>query len=944
MSSSGKWLVIAEKPSVAADIAKALGGFEKKSDHYESDRYCVSWAVGHLVELLSPEEIDVKYKRWLLQDLPILPEKFEYKPKEGQKDRLEHIKALARRKETQGFINACDAGREGELIFREVVDYSGEQKPIRRLWLQSMTKDAILTGFKTLKDGKEFDPLGDAARCRAESDWLIGMNGTRAITRRLRPKAAKGSSWSVGRVQTPTLALVVKRETEILRHRPEVFWSVEGRFSTASHEYSGQWFDPHFKRAEQSDEDSAIREREDRIFSKEVMEKIMADIQANKAKAVASETRKESKEIAPQLFDLTTLQREANRKFGMSASRTLQAAQRLYEKHKVLTYPRTDSKYLPEDYEEHCHGMLDKLVSLSGSLGSSAKKIKKSGLLNKARIFNNKMISDHFAIIPTGEFSDKLEGDDSRIYDLVLKRFLAAFMSHAVWAKVERITVVGAQSFRTRVQDLQEPGWREAYGLDTEEESKLPKLDENNPNGKANVQVLGHEVTENATRPAPRLSEAKLLSLMEHCGKTVVDENFAEALSNKGIGTPATRADIIENLIIKEYMQRAGRALKATPKGIRLIDVLSRVPVTGLASVELTGEMEHDLKEVEKGGKKRSEFMKNMREYAAEIVEKAKSFEYDAIYEKENALGECPRCKKGQVREAFWAYKCDSGLGKNTQRTTTKGADGVTDKCEFIIWKDKNQRYIDRSLVADVLKHKKFGPIEFQTNAGNPYEAFVTVNENGFFLLDDNGVPIETKSLATAEVLREEEVSLTSLGFPARLVETEIAYLCEFRVSGEAGAVPVAAAMIAGGADGDEAAGTGEASGEANGKAKAKAKGTKSGAAKASAKKPPAKPKKEKKLSARMPKLLCGHPVSFEDFKRFIISGSTPPITDFKSKKGRPFAATLLLKPNGNFEFKFESRKKLLEGEGGAAPKPKSPKKATTKAKVVKKSAAAAKS
>jgi DNA topoisomerase III len=914
MSSNGKWLVIAEKPSVAADIAKALGGFDKKADHYESDKFCVAWAVGHLVELLSPEDIDVKFKRWLLQDLPILPEKFEYKAKDGQKDRLEHIKALAKRKDTVGFINACDAGREGELIFREVFDYSGESKPTQRLWLQSMTKDSILKGFGSLRDGKEFNPLGDAARCRAESDWLIGMNGTRAITRRLRPKAAKGSSWSVGRVQTPTLALVVKREMEILRHRPEPYWSIEGRFSTPTHDYSGQWFDPSFKRTEQSEEDSAVREKEDRIFSKEIFDKVTKDLEANKASAKASETRKESKEIAPQLFDLTTLQREANRKFGMPASRTLQAAQRLYEKHKVLTYPRTDSKYLPEDYTSHCDGMIEKLVSLSGSLGSSAKKIKKSGLLNKNRIFNDKMISDHFAIIPTGEFSDKLEGDDARIYELVLKRFLAAFMSHAIWAKVERITVVGSQSFRTRVQDLQEPGWREAYGLDSEEESKLPKLNEKDPNGSAQVQVLGSDVSEIATRPAPRLSEARLLGLMENCGKTVEQENFAEALSEKGIGTPATRADIIENLIIKEYMQRSGRALKATPKGIRLIDVLGRVPVAGLASVELTGEMEHDLKMVEKGTKKRADFMKNMREYAAEIVEKAKSFEYDAIYQNEGLLGACPRCKKGQIREAFWAYKCNNADAKSEA------------KCEFIIWKDKNQRYIDRSLVQDVLKHKTFGPIEFQTNAGTAYEAMVTVNENGFFLLDEKGVPIETKSLATAEVLQEEEVKLTCLGFAGRLVETEIAYMCEFRVNGEQG-LPVAAAVL---------------SGEEPDASKKPAKKPKTAKASTKPAKAPAKPKKEKTLMSRMPKVLCGHVVTFEDYKRFIISGSTPPITDFKSKKGRPFAASLKLKPNGNFEFKFESRKKLLEGEGGVAsePKPKKEKKATSKAKVVKKTPA----
>ena len=916
MTSAGKWLVVTEKPSVAADIAKALGGFEKKADHYEGEKYCLTWAVGHLLELLSPEDIDVKYKRWLLQDLPILPEKFEYKPKEGQKDRLDHIRALAKRKDTLGLINACDAGREGELIFREVFDFCGTAKETKRIWLQSMTKDSILQGFKNIRSGKEFEPLGDAARCRAESDWLIGMNGTRAITRRLRPKAQKGASWSVGRVQTPTLALLVRREMEILKHRPETYWSIEGRFSAETHEYSGQWFDPTFKKPVQNEEDSSVREKDDRIFSKAALEKVLADIQQHKGTAVASEVRKESKEIAPQLFDLTTLQREANRRFGMPASRTLQAAQRLYEKHKVLTYPRTDSKYLPEDYVDQSKKVIETFArEASGGIAAASSRIVKKGMLNKERIFNNKFISDHFAIIPTGEVNLGLEGDDQRIFDLVLKRFLAAFMPPAVWAKVERISKVGAQSFRTRVQDLQEPGWREVYGLDSEEESKLPKLNEKNPTSETRVEALGVDSTQSSTKPAPRVSEAKLLSLMEHCGRTVEDENLAEALGEKGIGTPATRADIIENLIVKEYVQRSGKALKATAKGIRLVDVMSRIPILGLASVELTGEMEHDLKLVEKGQKKREDFMNRMRSFTAEVVEKAKGFEYDAIYAGEPSLGECPSCKKGKVFESFWAYKCNN----------------KEDGCEYIIWKEKNLRYIDRSLVTDVLKAKTFGPIEFLSNSGAPYEALVTANEKGFFLLDESGKPIESMSLANAEVLREESVPMTALGYPGKIVETEIAYLCEFLV-GEAASAQNGSLQA--GAEGTD--GALEAEGAAG------KKGAKKAAAKTKTPKvaKPKTTKPAKKLTSRMPRILCGHPISFEDYKRFILTGVTPAITEFKSKKGRPFAASLHLKANGNFEFKFESRKKLVEGTEGAEAKPKvaKPKKTAAKAKVVKKS------
>lgn len=893
MSGSGKWLIITEKPSVSADIAKALGGFEKKSDYYESDSFLMTWAVGHLLELLSPEDLDPKYKRWLLQDLPILPDHFEYKPKDGQKERLDVIKSLANRNSVVGLINACDAGREGELIFRELYDFSGSKKPIRRLWLQSMTHESIRKEFATLRDGKEFDHLSDAARCRAESDWLIGMNATRAVTRRLKPKAQKGVSWSVGRVQTPTLALVVKREAEILKHRPEPYWTIEGRFSTDTHEYSGQWFDPNFKKTEVADEDDiALREKDDRIFTRAQLEKILSDVQSSRDSAVASETRKESREIAPQMFDLTTLQREANRRFGMPASRTLQAAQRLYEKHKVLTYPRTDSKNLPEDYVDNVKMILGKYGDSKLDVAGVSRRIMSRGLLNKERVFNNKGISDHFAIIPTGEIPAGLEGDDQRIFDLVTKRFLAAFMPPAVWAKVERITKIAGYNFRTRVSDLQEQGWREVYGKDSEEESSLPKLHATDANASVKVKTENIESHENATKPPPRLSEAKLLSLMEHCGRTVEAEDIADALRDKGIGTPATRADIIENLIGKEYVARNGKALRATSKGMRLLDVLNRVPVDGLASVELTGEMEYALKQMERGTKSRREFMKDMAKYTADIVEKTRSFDYEELYSKEPSLGQCPACHKGTVYESFWGYKCNQ-----------------KESCNFIIWKEKNQRYLDRSLVSDLLSKKIVGPVEFSTLSGTTYSTFLTTTEKGVFFSDEHGTPTETLPGAEIKVLHEEQLPETFLALPGRLIETETAYMCEFGVP--------AAELAAEGAEG------------ASEKKTSKKKSTKTPTTtrKVAAKKP-------KKLMARMPKTLCGHAVSRDEFRSFVITGMTPAITDFKSKKGRPFAASLHLKANGNFEFKFESRKKLL----GEDEKPKTrAKKPTSKAKVVKK-------
>lgn len=910
MTRTQKWLVVTEKPSVAADIAKAVGGFTKKDAYYESDSYYITWASGHLVELLSPEEIDPKYKSWLLKDLPIIPGKFQYKPKDGQKEKLDNIRSLAKKPEVVGFVNACDAGREGELIFREIFDYCAQDKPIKRLWLQSMTMDSIRKEFAHLRAGEDYDALGDAARCRAESDWLIGMNGTRAITKRLKSRNQK-HSWSVGRVQTPTLALIVRREYEILKHRAEPFWTVEGRFSTDSHEYSGQWFDPNFKKPSVEDEEDAVaqREKDDRIFSKQKLDAVIKDLEGNKDVAVASETRKESKEIAPQLFDLTMLQREANRRFGMSASRTLQAAQRLYERLKLITYPRTDSKYLPEDYQKTVGDILKSFAGTKNEFQAVSSRLLKNGILNKDRIFNDKMISDHFAIIPTGEIAGELEGDDARVYELILRRFLAAFMPHAVWARVERLTKVKENHFRTRVSDLQEPGWREVYGLEGQEESRLPKLHPSDPNASVKVKSEEFVSEEHTTKPLPRFTEAKLLTLMEHCGRSVDDENIADALKEKGIGTPATRAEIIENLIAREYVMRMGKSLKPTAKSLRLIDALSRIPVDELASVELTGEMERDLKLIEKGKKSRKDFMKRMIAFTTDVVEKSRTFDLDKLFHNEPSLGNCPRCKKGNIVETFWVYKC-----------TAEG-------CEFIIWKEKNQRYIDRSLVHDVLHQGVIGPVEFYNSGHQPYQAKLTVNENGLLLLDEQGNPLESNAPKEIRVLSEQKLDNTFLEMPGRVIETDVAYLCEFgdpeKLKAEAEAAAAANA---------------EPTADAKPK-KGKGKGKKEGEAAATK----AKPKKKsapKRIVARMPKVLCHHNVSIDEFKEYITTGVTPLISDFKSKKGRNFAARLHMKPTGSFEFKFEKR----QADPNAEPKPKkASKKAGGKAKVVKKDTAQSK-
>ncbi len=447
-----KSLIITEKPSVAKDITAALGGFEimQKGEYYESDDFVCTYAVGHVLSLLAPEEIDPKYKRWKLSDLPILPSEFKLKPLERQKARVKLIAKLINRKDVSCLINACDAAREGELIFRELVDYTESKKPIKRLWLQSMTKSAIRDGFSSLREGSQYEGLAAAAACRSYSDWLIGMNATRALTVRLKTRSEHGLSWSAGRVQTPTLAILVKRELEVLNHEPLPYFKIEAKFSANKNEYDATWFDKNFKKDEKNPE-----YRENRLFDQERAEAILAKVKDKQGKA--SEQRKPRSRKPPLLFDLTSLQRDANSRFSWSAVRTLRAAQRCYETHKVLTYPRTSSKALPEDYRPVVTKLLETL-SQDKTYKDHAKYLLKNGLQNDKLVFNDAAVSDHFAIIPTGEIRP-LEGDDAKLFDLVTRQFMATFYPPAIYEDVVRITEVEGESFKSRPPSvLKDPG------------------------------------------------------------------------------------------------------------------------------------------------------------------------------------------------------------------------------------------------------------------------------------------------------------------------------------------------------------------------------------------------------------------------------------------------------------------------------------------------------
>lgn len=868
-----KGLIITEKPSVARDIASALGGFQASGDEYfESDDFVVSWAVGHLLEFVPPEDIDPKFKRWVLEDLPIIPDEFDYAPKAGQSERLRVLKKLYSRSDVTRVVNACDAGREGELIFREIIWYfhkfknAPKQRPVERLWLSSMTKDAIRNGFGNLQAGHLFDGLSDAAVCRSEADWLIGINATRALTRRMKTRTEK-TAWSAGRVQTPTLALLVDRELENLAHRPTPFWRLLATFDAGDHTYQGTWFDPKFV----GDPDRP--EKDDWIKSVAEVDVIAAAVMGKTG--TASETRKVAKESAKPLFDLTTLQREANSRFGFSARRTLQAAQRLYEAHKVLTYPRTDSKCLPADYREHVDNAVAEFAA-NGPYKTFAKSLQRDGLRNTRRIFDDSKVSDHFAIIPTGgRTPTNLEGDDERIYDLVVKRFLAAFYPPAEWIRVERDTVVEGHHFRTRTRFLDNPGWYEVYGKEAaEEETVLPPLGrtkellkaqltaglkgEEVPDVESHGQPIRTKDTETQseeTRPPARYTEARLLSLMENAGRQIDDEEITYIMRGKGLGTPATRADIIENLVTKQYVRRAERSMRATPKGILLIDLLRRMHADRLASPMLTGEMEMRLQEVEQGQRTRAEYTREVKDYTIDIVEKAKNFQYDDLYSKDEPLGPCPTATHLNVVERSRFYCSEDNQGKSDV--------GVG----FIIWKERNGRYLDRTTIREILQHGETPLLDgFLSAQGQGYKGKLKLDEKGELqLISEDGSPVGSGVVAE---ITENSLPVTACPFGKnrQIFETESTYQCQCDDSCKE-AYP-----------------------------------------------------KIKKVAV-LPKVVCKREMKPEEAKHFFDVGRTEEIDDFTSRYGRPFKAKLVLKDNGKHGFEFAPRAaKAKTAKNGAKP------------------------
>lgn len=693
-----KKLIIAEKPSVAADLAKVLGDFKKKEDYYEGDNLVISSAVGHIVELFMPDDIDKKLKWWSLNTLPILPDKFKLKPVEKTKDRLNLLKKLMDREDIGELINACDAGREGELIFAYIYEAARSKKPIKRMWMSSMTPESIKEAFNHLKKNEELAGLQDAARCRSESDWLIGINGTRAITSRMFGARSRQIA-TIGRVQTPTLALVCEREREINNFVARDYWRIKGEFKVKEGAYEGYYQKEAFKKGDDEDD------RADRIWDKSEADFVMKAIDGV-GEASVSEVKKRSKQIAPVLYDLTTLQREANSRFGMPAGMTLKIAQSLYEKHKVITYPRTDSKALPEDYGHTVEKTLD---SMSGEYREYAKKVIKEDWIDirNKRIFNNKKVSDHFAIIPTGEVPKKLSPEELKIYDMIAKRFIAAFYPAAEYDVTTRISRIVKYDFKTEGKVLVVPGWLEVYGKDSDGKDNLPPLIEaDGTPPKAKVKKVDLEAEE--TKPPARYTEATLLGAMEHAGRFVEDEDLAEAMKGKGLGTPATRAQIIEHLIHEKYMEREQRELKPTIKAENLVEFLKALKIDFLTSPAMTGEWEYQLHEIEEGRLTREAFMKGIKDVTCQIVAQTKEFDEGQIDSKETDIVSPTDGKK--FMETFRSYRSQDG--------------------KMVIYKTMGNRRLTEEEIKELVKERKLGPLDgFKSKAGKPFSAMLKVDE-----------------------------------------------------------------------------------------------------------------------------------------------------------------------------------------------------------------------
>ncbi|MFP6872551.1 MAG: DNA topoisomerase [Verrucomicrobiales bacterium] len=766
-----KKLIIAEKPSVATDLARVLrndlGAFEKRgrdrNTYFESEAAVVASAVGHLVELQMPAGPNGKKLPWGMKHLPVIPEKFTLQPIERSESRLKLLQKLISREDVELVINACDAGREGELIFRYLMQIADSGKPTKRMWMQSMTNSSIIEAFGKLRDDAQMLPLADAALCRSESDWLIGLNGTRALTA-FNSRHGGFNVTTAGRVQTPTLVILAEREKKIRSFEKIPYFEVHANFKVQAGEYTGRWFREDFKK-DQTNEQA----RAERIWERGEADAIRTRCEGRTG--LVEEIKKPAKQAPPQLYDLTTLQRET----GYSASRTLQIAQALYERHKLLTYPRTDSRCLPEDYVSTVREHLETFSKANSGpalaqeiIAGAGKVLAKNWLKPNKRIFNNAKISDHFAIVPTGKLpAASLRDDERRVYDMVTRRLVAIFYPPAEFQNTRRITRVDDDTFLTTGKILLTPGWLEVYGRKPGLAADKDDLVATETGEQADV--ISIEIKEEETKPPARYTEATLLSAMETAGKRVDDEALREAMSERGLGTPATRAAIIEGLIAHKYLfrhEQQKRDLVVSNKGLALIDLLDEIGIDALRSPEMTGEWEFKLKEMEQGRLDRDSFMDEIRELTEKIV----TLTGDRISQLEDRVfpdieATCPDCIEKGLKQTDGNYVC-----RNPE-------------CKFKLNKHIASHELIAEQAVELLEKGRIGPFEdFKNRFGQAFSAEITLEQGkrgswkpGFIFEGDEEREAESRNLSDEQLLTEIELPDNTT---AKVYQTESAYIC----------------------------------------------------------------------------------------------------------------------------------------------------------------------
>ncbi len=854
---SERTLIIAEKPSVATDLArvlgKELGKFEKKKDYFENENAIISSAVGHLVQLKMPLTPEGKKLPWSMKYLPAIPDTFELQPIERNESRFKLLVRLLKKKDVTSVVNACDAGREGELIFRYVLQLANLKKDltIQRMWMQSMTNDAILTAWHNLRSNEEMQPLADAAMCRSESDWLVGLNGTRALTA-FNSRNGGFNVTSAGRVQTPTLMILAERERLIRAFQAETYYEVHGTFSVSSGNYDARWLDESHQKEEPRDGELRSQKRAERIWSKEQAQAIVAACQGQTGSV--DETRKPSKSAPPPLFDLTSLQRQGSSKHGFSASRTLQLAQSLYDRHKLLTYPRTDSKCLPEDYLDEVKKIVKDFSTAKNAdnLGAGLKDccqwlLKNDRIQPIKKVFNSAKVTDHFAIIPTGKIpTAKLDDAARKIYEMVLRRFLAVFYPSAEYENTKRITRIGEHAFLTSGKVLVVPGYLEVYGRKPGQAGDSDELVavQDGEDAKA-VQIQSKECE---TKPPPRYTDSTLLSAMETAGKRIDDDELREAMSERGLGTPATRANTIESLIRSKYIFRneiRKSELVVSNKGLNLHDQLEEIGIGTISSPELTGEWEYKLNQMAEGKLDRDSFMEEIKSLTKNLVEQTRDHMNQIINRPFPDLTDAP---------------CPEECGSTTLKQTDGTFECKTPDCTFRLKKHIAGYELSTEEARQLITQRIIGPIDtFKNRFGQPFAAELTLAKEkrswkiGFKFEGDEERENEVSNLTDEQIICQAKI-LDDSDQLVNVYENERAFLA------------------------------------------------------------PDMATKVNERGVRISKTILKKDIPTDQGIKLFVEGKTDLMPGFISKKGRPFAAHLTLdRANGKLGFEFAPRKKATK-------------------------------